>query len=205
MRSSASSSASGREEHQLQLIGRQRPVPVQVERDLPVALRQMPRQARTAAPHSRGAASPQHQNSNLPLLVGVREPGPSRRPARPDAFIRERGDDAGSAAQTPSKPPPETTPSRLRAGSTSSSARRPTASRRCSSPSGTSRAARRVKLGSLTQSSRDQRRSRSHYSEGAPFDSRSRPRFASAASIGTHIPCSAAQSARLRVGGAIRQ
>ena len=29
------------------------------------------------------------------------------------------------------------------------------------------------------------------HSEGAPFDSRTRPRFASAASIGTHIPCSA--------------
>jgi hypothetical protein len=39
-----------------------------------------------------------HQNSNPPLLVGVREIAPSRRPARPAALIRERGDAAGSAA-----------------------------------------------------------------------------------------------------------
>ncbi len=134
-------SPSRREEEQLQLIGRQHPVPVQVERDLPVALGQMPRQLEQ--PLRAHAERPRLvRTRTCPSLSGF---GRTAHHAALRALTRSSGSEAAPPEAppiTPSKPLPERTRPPFRAASSSNSASRPTASWRWSLLSGTSSGAR---------------------------------------------------------------
>ena len=158
-------SAPRREEEQLQLIGRQHPVPVQVERDLPVALGQMPRQLEQPLRAHAERPSPR-QNSNLALFVGVRENGPSRRFARPDALLRERGDAAGSAAHNAVETAARTDPAAFPCSVEQQLGEQANGVLALVAAQRHQLWRTKLKLGSPTQSSRGQRRSRSHYQRG---------------------------------------
>lgn len=134
--------ASRGEEEQLELIGRQHSVPVQVERDLPVALGQMPRELEQ--PLRAHAERPRLgiRTRTCPFLSGFAEPAHH-------AALRALAPSSGSGPapseappKAPGKPPPERTPRRFEAASSSNSASSTTASRCCSPPSGTSSGAR---------------------------------------------------------------
>lgn len=147
--------AAGREEEQLQLLGRQHPVPIQVERDLPVALGQVPSELE----------QPQHQNSNSPLLVGVREPGPLRCFARLDALIGKRGDAARSAAQSAGETAARTDALALPSAIDQQLGEQANGLLVLSLLAALA-VAQEAQTDAPTQSSRGQRRSRSHYRRG---------------------------------------
>jgi hypothetical protein len=129
-------SSSRGEEEQLQLIGRQDTVPVQVERDLPVALGQMPRQLEQALRAHAERPRPGTRTRPCPFLSGFAN-------VAHHAALRACARSSGSGATpseappiTPAKPPPERIPSRLSAASSKSSASNATASRSTSGASG---------------------------------------------------------------------